>query len=399
MTQQINPSQFTQLTLGVPGFEYKDLYDAKRLDDLLTIFDQSVRQHDAALFDEIAAYRACGGEGLKPEEISELLVKLAPLVGTFVARLFNVGDVREQQIEQIRGEFDAVFVYRTEIIGNLSKLFKGQTLEGWDIAALCAQLDALLAATGKQALYNVDPELAVGQLGAELWRLSKQENLSDADVAVLKSQIGESPILNISYDSPASLIAGLLDIVCRWSFAAKLVPELQAVVAKWLSFKIAEKTDLDNLVEHDSVAQDGYDAWACDEHHHRRRDGFALTDKRFKQRQALYEVDHCIYCHDRDNDSCSKGIKNKKDGTFKANHLGSLMTGCPLEEKISEMHLVKRQGDNIGALAMIIIDNPMCPGTGHRICNDCMRGCIYQKTEAVNIPQIETNVLTDVLFM
>ena len=74
-------------------------------------------------------------------------------------------------------------------------------------------------------------------------------------------------------------------------------------------------------------------------------------------------------------------------------------TGCPLEEKISEMHLVKRNGDNIGALAIIIIDNPMCPGTGHRICNDCMKGCIYQKTDPVNIPQIETNVLTDVLFM
>ncbi|MDZ7736550.1 MAG: FAD-dependent oxidoreductase [Gammaproteobacteria bacterium] len=63
------------------------------------------------------------------------------------------------------------------------------------------------------------------------------------------------------------------------------------------------------------------------------------------------------------------------------------------------MHVIKRQGDNIGALALVIIDNPMCPGTGHRICNDCMKGCIYQKTEPVNIPQIETNVLTDVLFM
>ena len=63
------------------------------------------------------------------------------------------------------------------------------------------------------------------------------------------------------------------------------------------------------------------------------------------------------------------------------------------------MHVLKRQGDNIGALALVMIDNPMCPGTGHRICNDCMKGCIYQKTEPVNIPQIETNVLTDVLFM
>ena len=39
----------------------------------------------------------------------------------------------------------------------------------------------------------------------------------------------------------------------------------------------------------------------------------------------------------------------------------------------------------------------MCPGTGHRICNDCMKGCIFQKQDPVNIPQIETGVLTDVL--
>ena len=44
-----------------------------------------------------------------------------------------------------------------------------------------------------------------------------------------------------------------------------------------------------------------------------------------------------------------------------------------------------------------MLDNPMCPGTGHRICNDCMKSCIYQKQEPVNIPQIETGVLTDVL--
>ena len=51
----------------------------------------------------------------------------------------------------------------------------------------------------------------------------------------------------------------------------------------------------------------------------------------------------------------------------------------------------------IGALALVALDNPMCPGTGHRICNDCMKSCIYQKQEPVNIPQIETGVLTDVL--
>ena len=46
---------------------------------------------------------------------------------------------------------------------------------------------------------------------------------------------------------------------------------------------------------------------------------------------------------------------------------------------------------------MIMLDNPMCPGTGHRICNDCMKSCIFQKQEPVNIPQAETGVVSDVL--
>ncbi|MDQ5857436.1 MAG: FAD-dependent oxidoreductase, partial [Acidobacteriota bacterium] len=77
--------------------------------------------------------------------------------------------------------------------------------------------------------------------------------------------------------------------------------------------------------------------------------------------------------------------------------LGIELAGCPLDEKISEMHQLRREGDSIGALVLVAIDNPMCPGTGHRICNDCMKGCIYQKQDPVNIPQIETGVLTDVL--
>jgi NADPH-dependent glutamate synthase beta subunit-like oxidoreductase/NAD(P)H-flavin reductase len=394
MTQQINTNDLTKLTLGIPGFEYADLYDTQRLADLLAVFDQSVQKHDPELFAELAAYRACNGEGMAPEQISELLVRTAPYVGTFVAELFKVSDVRDQQISHIRSEVESVFVYRTEIIGKLASRFKGQTIEGWDIGALNAELQALITATGNQDLFANDAEFAVSLLAANLWRLSQNPDLTDADVADYKSLPAAA-----NSDSPAALVASVLDIIYRWSFAAKSAPELQTVVKKWLSFKVPAKTDLDNLVHHASVDRDGYNVWACEEDHVRRRDGFALTDKRFAQRQVLYEVDHCIYCHDRDNDSCSKGIKNKKDGTFKNNHLGAVMTGCPLEEKISEMHVVKRQGDNIGALAMIVIDNPMCPGTGHRICNDCMRGCIYQKTESVNIPQIETNVLTDVLFM
>jgi NADPH-dependent glutamate synthase beta subunit-like oxidoreductase/NAD(P)H-flavin reductase len=61
------------------------------------------------------------------------------------------------------------------------------------------------------------------------------------------------------------------------------------------------------------------------------------------------------------------------------------------------MHVLSKQGQAIAALAMIMLDNPMCPGTGHRICNDCMKGCIFQKQDPVNIPQAETGVISDVL--
>ncbi len=129
----------------------------------------------------------------------------------------------------------------------------------------------------------------------------------------------------------------------------------------------------------------------------RPRDGFGLTDRRMSARQIEQEVDYCLLCHDRDKDSCSKGLREAKTGAIKKNALGVGLNGCPLGEKISEMHLMRGQGDVLAALALVCVDNPMCPGTGHRICNDCMKACVFQKQEPVNIPEIETAVLSDVL--
>ena len=73
------------------------------------------------------------------------------------------------------------------------------------------------------------------------------------------------------------------------------------------------------------------------------------------------------------------------------------LAGCPLEEKISEFHKLRAEGWPLAALAIICVDNPLVAGTGHRICNDCMKSCIYQKTDPVDIPQAETRILKDVL--
>ena len=111
---------------------------------------------------------------------------------------------------------------------------------------------------------------------------------------------------------------------------------------------------------------------------------------------ALDQANYCIKCHNQGKDSCSTGLK-EKDGSFKSSAFGITLAGCPLEEKISEMNLVKQEGNTVGALAIVTIDNPMAAGTGHRICNDCMKSCIFQKQDPVDIPQVETRALKDVL--
>ncbi|MBM3647154.1 MAG: pyridine nucleotide-disulfide oxidoreductase, partial [Alphaproteobacteria bacterium] len=84
-------------------------------------------------------------------------------------------------------------------------------------------------------------------------------------------------------------------------------------------------------------------------------------------------------------------------GAFQKSPFGVTLAGCPLEEKISEMNLLKSEGFTVGALAVAAVDNPLIAATGHRICNDCMKACIYQKQEPVDIPQVETRILKDVL--
>jgi NADPH-dependent glutamate synthase beta subunit-like oxidoreductase len=130
----------------------------------------------------------------------------------------------------------------------------------------------------------------------------------------------------------------------------------------------------------------------------RQRDGFALTDPGTDLTGALDQANYCIWCHEQSKDSCSKGLKEKAPAAgFKKTPFGVPLAGCPLEEKISEFHLVKARGEPIGALAIICVDNPMVAATGHRICNDCMKSCIYQKQAPVDIPQAETRSLKDVL--
>ena len=130
----------------------------------------------------------------------------------------------------------------------------------------------------------------------------------------------------------------------------------------------------------------------------RHREGFALTDPGTDLAGALDQANYCIWCHNQGKDSCSQRPEGEGPAPSRRAPFGVTLAGCPLEEKISEMHLLKARGLRRSARwPSIAVDNPMLAATGHRICNDCMKSCIYQKQEPVDIPQAETRTLKDVL--
>ncbi|HEY4168115.1 MAG TPA: FAD-dependent oxidoreductase [Reyranella sp.] len=162
-------------------------------------------------------------------------------------------------------------------------------------------------------------------------------------------------------------------------------------------FKVPHRLDFEHLVPIETEVVDGVTRMMLPRPLLRHRDGFGLTDPGYDLGRALDHANYCIWCHNQGKDSCSKGLKDRKTGQFQKSPFGVTLAGCPLEEKISEMNLLKSEGFSIGALAVAAVDNPLVAATGHRICNDCMKACIYQKQEPVDIPQIETRTLKDVL--
>jgi NADPH-dependent glutamate synthase beta subunit-like oxidoreductase/NAD(P)H-flavin reductase len=198
--------------------------------------------------------------------------------------------------------------------------------------------------------------------------------------------------------------AAEIDLALRYAAWALFSAAGRDAVRAGVLFKAPLKTDPQNLLTAgEKFHFHGTAAYRIKYRHLRRREGFEVTDRGAGLTEALDQAHYCIQCHPQGKDSCSKGLREKPSPaaanvvTFKKSALGVTLAGCPLEEKISEFLALKTQGRSIGALAVIVIDNPMTAATGHRICNDCMKSCIYQKQEPVNIPQAETRTLKDVL--
>ena len=184
-----------------------------------------------------------------------------------------------------------------------------------------------------------------------------------------------------------------LDLAARYALWAVLSEAGRREHGGGILFKLPHKVDRANLVPLRETTKHAVTVFAGADERRRHRDGFELTDRGASFAQALDHANYCIWCHNQEKDSCSKGLRDRKTGAYENDVFGVKLLGCPLEERISEMNLARSRGYVIGALAIVTIDNPLCAATGHRICNDCMKACIFQKQEPVDVPQVESRTL------
>ena len=335
------------------GLSFADLADRAGLVRLDRLFLSHLATEDAGLHTRLLAARAAP-RALDDKAASELIVELGPHVDAFVATLFGIEE---------------------------------------EVLALAQQTHAL------------DPVHACKRLFVQRQAVKKYLDPSGFDGAGLRAALEariDAPLTELGFAKgvaawEAAGDADALDVALRYAAWATLTPAGRAANPGSILFRVPHRIDPLHLVPVETIERDGVTMLRLPQHDWRARDGFALTDVGMTQAQALDQMNYCIWCHEQGKDSCSKGLRDRKTGAFQKSPFGVTLAGCPLDEKISEMHLLRAHGCVLGAFAAIAIDNPMMAATGHRICNDCMKACIYQKQDPVDIPQAETSVLKDVL--
>jgi NADPH-dependent glutamate synthase beta subunit-like oxidoreductase/NAD(P)H-flavin reductase len=397
------------MPLGIDGFTYADLYQPAKLRELLAAFDRWFGETAPGPKAQFEVYRASKGKGMTPLQQSEAILAAAPFVGRFVGKLFGVEPELERFHDDVRKN-DPLWRFRKDFAKK--RVLRADAGKGWTLDATVAReaataaLQSMTAApiggtTDEEATIAVAtlPLLEVDDVARKAAKAGGAQWTDElrARAAKVRAAVGAFVPGGLG-DDEASLgraAAFALDALEAWLGARRRDPH--DPLRGWVTMRVPKSLDYAHLVELERPDAKIPELFVGPHHERRQRLGFSLTDTRMNAREVEQEIDYCMLCHDREKDSCSHGLPDPKGGGYKKNPLGVALAGCPLEEKISEMHAMRQAGELVAALAIITVDNPMCPGTGHRICNDCMKACIFQKQEPVNIPQAETRVLTETL--
>ena len=338
------------------GVDFGDLYGQPGLVKLDFIFLEEIGKSAPELRERLVAARE-NPESLNAKQSSELMIELAPYLEDFISELFGI-ESELRKLQEQHHELAPLFSVKRRFVQR--KALTGYTEER------ASAIDGFAAGLELESL-----------IGEPLTELAFARHVSKWLEAEAEH-------------------AHALQIAASYAAWATLSPTGRARHKSGVLFKVPHKLDMHHLVPVHASKNDGLVRLELSSDHRRQRDGFQLTDSGTDLTGALDQAYYCIKCHNQGKDSCSTGLK-EKNGTFKSSVFGVTLAGCPLDEKISEMNTLKQHGNPIAALAAVTVDNPMAAGTGHRICNDCMKSCIFQRQEPVDIPQIETRSLKDVL--
>ncbi|GIX26868.1 MAG: hypothetical protein KatS3mg123_0749 [Burkholderiales bacterium] len=325
------------------GLTFSDLYERSGIERIDRLFLEHLHRRAPQVHERLAAARA-RPEAVSKSEYSRLLVDTAPHLDAFLGQLFGI----EAEVERLNAQHEAAQrLYRVK-----RQFVQRRALHARSLEEAGSEDGTALALALEQRMGEAFSEAAFAR-HVERW-------LAEGDETALA-------------------------LAERYSVWAVHTAAGRSRHAAGTLFKVPAKLDPARLVDVELETIQGIERLRLGEAHLRRREGFHLTDSGMGEAAVLDQANYCIWCHGQSKDSCSTGLRDKGGG-FRLNALGAALTGCPLEEKISEMNFAKAHGASLGALAIVTVDNPLAAATGHRICNDCMKACIYQKQEPVDIP-------------
>ena len=353
------------------GIAFTDLYARAGLQKVDAAFLTEIAASDMGLWTRLNDARRDPAK-LDAKVESQLLLDLAPHVDDFLGKLFDIAYQVSALAEQ-HHELAPLFEVKRQFV-------QRKAAKAFDAAAAAAL-------PGPKLGSELEPLVGAALGGAS-------EAIASFELAFARNVM--------RWQADETTFAGALDLALKYAAWALQSEAGKHRHHKGLLFKAPGKIDPLHLIDHSvNRHDDAITTFTIKPEHIRRREGFKLTDDGTNLAGALDQANYCIWCHKQGKDSCSRGLKEKPaaDGSvaFKKTVFGVKLAGCPLEEKISEFHMAKVAGHAIGALAIITVDNPLAAATGHRICNDCMKACIYQRQAPVDIPQAETRTLKDVL--
>jgi hypothetical protein len=308
--------------LGIAGYKFSDLYDAAKLGEIAEKFYAEVKEANPILSEALTKYIAGRGANFERRVESKILTDAAPYLSDFIARMFGASRERAGLQNEILKQ-NPVWTYKFFVQRRAIKKFTAENLVDFDETELTLALNELKnVAFGETLIY--DEELAIASIA---------QKLTTAEEALTKNQEITSEIretlnkINQAYNALKDKTFGT--VFSRFVLESEETGELLPVKAvlylleawsaiqffgkkkRWHSMKTPHGLDYQNLVHLIHPKEDLPNLLHGATEELRRRDGFKLTDDRGTMRDALYEVDYCLICHEREKIRVQKACTKK----------------------------------------------------------------------------------------